>query len=1353
MRVKKYILILTLVTAFIALAINYGWDLLKVNQRLKVLLLQEIRPLFRGRFDVQDLRVGLGSVNLKGVDLQWQNDLYSLWIKDLRVGYRLVNLLRYGLKAEKVVSSIMLVHPRFTLKNVNKGRGNITDEKTSFLQDRGKDFSKFSHIKRLIISQGEVVMLDSTGQETVLIRDINGWLDSGGLSHATVQMAGKLFNSRHHNLLIRGGLNIAEGRLGRLEIELKEFKMTEGLPLLVPPYMKVLRGSAEGRFLITEDRERGLDIEGRVNLHDGALEVVGANLYLDDINYSAEIRDWDLIFEDASQRFNGSRVVVRGMIADVFHPRFDLQISSESFNIGGFLNTFCPNFPFKIRGLSSLHLSLAGYYENPHLESSFLAERVKFNQFTFKSFRGNIVLRDSLLTIKGIKARCLDSEIDLRGFIDLTTPGRPMAFKFTSKGDLFPVIQRYLSRDLRQCDYSLEAEISGGMNAPRVHGALKMDFSSQGMSVMGLKGEYSLRNDSLEVDLSSDDGEFTLKLNVTSMEDNPLVNLSVTGFGGSWWRILNHPLKERFGEDLKINLIAAGRLSDMKFRMEGVKDERLVFSITGRVKDKRRIEADIRYARRGKSLKGQIALLLSSDLVKVNSLKIGDFLSGRGEVNLRDEKRVKGELSVSDADLQQLVELFYGDSSFGGQGNINGKVTLGGTLNNIQAQGEFELTEGSFNGIRSYGGEVSFKIADRRFCLENFSLERNREVILSAEGSVGLQDGGLNLLISGNRVDASALRQIFTQGKGLINGSSSFNIHVRGTKNSPLIGGEVSIEKGRIWRISFDELRMTLCDRPEDVHEGGRIKIAEFSLSKEGSYRLKAHGGLPLSPTGEIDIHLEAEGDILSILPEAERFFQQAHGRGKLNLYLTGSAENPIIGGGYLKVWDGYLKLASLAKEIKNFTVRIELQPESRFLEIANISGSIGDGEFRIYNLQQIPKLSPLYLPKLDLNLGILVLETSPKGIPLNLPGIMEKGEEGWFEAVGKTGEEKFYLAGPFENPLVRGTIKLRDVSLTYPPVKKGSANKTLSDLLKRINWDLSLVSVKGNRYFRRISGLLDDIYINLQIDNQLSQLNFTGSIKDGSFQVEGRAISTLGTMEYLDQSFLVEDFGIEFTPGDPRPIVYGRAKTTVTDSLGFPWDVYLTLYTVDRVTGEECPRGRWGEIRFKLSTNNPAIGTSQTQILAALGYSIENLKKKAPDIIGISTDNLVFRPLFRPFERRLERSLGLDMVRFSSHLTRNLIEMNFSPDKSPSRMLLLRSTRVMLGKYLTSNLFLVYTGQLEAGLNPHYQQKGMGLRHTLGLEYRINPSLLLELEYDYDSLLLWSKEDKRIWLRHTFPF
>jgi len=38
-------------------------------------------------------------------------------------------------------------------------------------------------------------------------------------------------------------------------------------------------------------------------------------------------------------------------------------------------------------------------------------------------------------------------------------------------------------------------------------------------------------------------------------------------------------------------------------------------------------------------------------------------------------------------------------------------------------------------------------------------------------------------------------------------------------------------------------------------------------------------------------------------------------------------------------------------------------------------------------------------------------------------------------------------------------------------------------------------------------------------------------------------------------------------------------------------------------------------------------------------------------------------------------------------------------------------------------------------------------------LEYRINPQILLELEYDYDSLMLYNRDDKRVVLRHWFPF
>ncbi len=113
-------------------------------------------------------------------------------------------------------------------------------------------------------------------------------------------------------------------------------------------------------------------------------------------------------------------------------------------------------------------------------------------------------------------------------------------------------------------------------------------------------------------------------------------------------------------------------------------------------------------------------------------------------------------------------------------------------------------------------------------------------------------------------------------------------------------------------------------------------------------------------------------------------------------------------------------------------------------------------------------------------------------------------------------------------------------------------------------------------------------------------------------------------------------------------------------------------------------------------------------------------------------------------------------MVRFSSRFTRNLIEMNLKEERNfqfDSKLFLLRSTKLMIGKYLAERLFLMYTGQLEAGLDYRYQQEGFGFRHTLGLEYRINTSLLLQMEYDYNSLLLWQKEDKKILLRYSFPF
>jgi hypothetical protein len=157
---------------------------------------------------------------------------------------------------------------------------------------------------------------------------------------------------------------------------------------------------------------------------------------------------------------------------------------------------------------------------------------------------------------------------------------------------------------------------------------------------------------------------------------------------------------------------------------------------------------------------------------------------------------------------------------------------------------------------------------------------------------------------------------------------------------------------------------------------------------------------------------------------------------------------------------------------------------------------------------------------------------------------------------------------------------------------------------------------------------------------------------------------------------------------------------------------------------------------------------------MASLGYSTATLQDKAFDAIGISTENILLRPLYRPVERQLETLLGLDYVRFSSRFTRNLISFNLNDNPElNSRLSLLRSTKVIVGKYLANRIFLQYTGQVEAGIDYRYAEKNIGLRHTFGLEYRISPKLLLELEYDYNSMMYENHDDKRIVLRHWFPF
>jgi hypothetical protein len=175
--------------------------------------------------------------------------------------------------------------------------------------------------------------------------------------------------------------------------------------------------------------------------------------------------------------------------------------------------------------------------------------------------------------------------------------------------------------------------------------------------------------------------------------------------------------------------------------------------------------------------------------------------------------------------------------------------------------------------------------------------------------------------------------------------------------------------------------------------------------------------------------------------------------------------------------------------------------------------------------------------------------------------------------------------------------------------------------------------------------------------------------------------------------------------------------------------------------------------------------GSSQEQVLTALGYEASQLGERATAIGAGGVDRAVIRRWLRPIERDIARFLGLDILQIDPSITENLIRTN-SPEENPQQTLTnptsaadyLRASSLKVGKYIAPNLFVSYTGQL--GGDPRYQtvedaQAGrVGLLQSWDIEYRvrpISPNLVLQGGWQYDNVE--DQDNRSMRLKYTIVY
>lgn len=1381
MRTRKWVLVLAVTCTIIFFGIYHGWNLFKANEKIKNYLLMRIRPILSDDLRIQKLEMGFGKVHLRGIYLEIPDGSFSLWIEDLVLNYSLVNLVVHGFDPTMMMDEILLIQPRLIIKFHPKE--NVTsevdfDDLLSAPFPYKDQIQKLDFIKRIALTKGAIFYIDSTQTKLQLAYDIDGWINSTDFNFALASLRGKLFSSNTDNIIIAAQLNLAQAELIQLNALVNNYKMTEGLPFLIPEYLQITSGLLDGNITINkkEPQSTEYNLVGSLNISKGGFRFPNKDVYFDNIQLLAEIKDWELLVKKATLDINGSRFELGGCVQHILNPQIDLLFQTESFDVGIFSQIFMPNLPLSIKGLASLIINLRGTFDDPKLQAEIRTQAFTVNDKPIDKFYGRFSLADSLFRIDKLTAVAFNDSLQGRGFISLIDTTYRINLSCNISGDLRDSLSISALQDFQACPYQLTLNLSETLCCPKANGEFSVDLKTPQNHQFSLTGYFEFEQDTLQLNVSSPNSQISISGKLFNLLKRPNFNFQFKNLQEPLITLTKFPLQRKLLDRNVLNAQIQGSLNDFDLYAEIIKrDNKRLLLLLGDISlnsSNQRIKGELTFSPvLNAPLTIQYSFIKTQDLFIIDQFKIEDFLKGSGKIELANEKNCQAKIEITGANLKNLHPLVVNSevpSDFEGQ--LWGKVDVNGNLKMPHLVGYLALDNGIFNKIGTYKSELSFNFENNVLSIYDLSIQKDSRPLFNGNGFLNNQTKRINFSLSGQHIDINQLIQTITGEKDLIKSHASIDLNLSNTFENPQINGGIDLSSGFLYGFRFDSVSCKLgngvsnerYNSTQPVADNSALEISELILKRNNEFIITTNGHFPYSREEPLELRLDATGNLLAILPEISSFFQETASQGHFSMEIGGTPDEPSIAKAYYQFQNGFLKLGSVVKKVENAYGVMNYEPGANFIHIQKLVGFVKNDSVIITNIKEAPKrlrnkLKPFVVEDWGLNLGIFKLKTSEKGIKLNIPGLMEKGELGRVQLLGKYPDEALYFAGPWEKPVIRGEARLRDFNFTYPLITEATdPNSLVSRLLERTEWDLRVEPIKDARLVTTIPSAPDNVYVNVVLNDKGGSLNFSGIVADESFRIEGKVESNRGRVEYLDFNFRVEQAGAEFDRLILDPLVYGKARTTIFDSTGQSFNLWLTLYLIDRETAEKQPIGHWEDdnLYFELSSDNPNLGLSDGQILSSLGYSADNVRTKGPDIIGISADHLFFKPLFRPVERRLERMFKLDFVQLSSRFTRNFLERNLYPNSQEfSKYALLRSTRLTVGKYLADQLFFLYTGEVNATTQYKPEQPEVGLRHIFGLEYRILPNLMIEMEYDYNNLLLNDKDDKKIMLRHSFPF
>jgi translocation and assembly module TamB len=563
-----------------------------------------------------------------------------------------------------------------------------------------------------------------------------------------------------------------------------------------------------------------------------------------------------------------------------------------------------------------------------------------------------------------------------------------------------------------------------------------------------------------------------------------------------------------------------------------------------------------------------------------------------GTVHLEGVPTLDLQLQTESGRLGTLLRI--GRSRLAADGDLTGRLTLQGPLENLTATLTLALADGHLGGypIRRAAGEL--QLHGRAVTLRSLDLEPKKGAF-RAQGTFNLT-GETDIELSGEGIELEALRALTGIRTPPLLGTLDFTLQLSGTRQEPVAGLSLEAREVGTGGVQADRVLGQV------YYREGELVLEQVLVEKSG-YRARAAGRLPLGPeTFRVDpsrpLSLEASTDRVDLgilrlwfphLVEAASGVLTAH------LQLSGTADSPR--------WEGEAAVADGRVQFREFRPALEgISGEVRFdgqvARLERLHGRLGEGTVQA-------------------NGELTFRALRPDRLHLSLTASHARLQTPLYRGLA---DAQLQLRGSAQRPQLGGRVTLRAGEVTLATAEEGIAPGRAS--LFPVELDLELVAGDG---LVAVAGP-----VRLAVSGRL---HLAGS--PARPELEGTVTGRDGEFTALGRTFRLESASAQFQRfRGTTPFVSARARTEIQG-----------------VTVFANVEGPPGDLRVQL-TSDPPLPPEQLGALLAGEVGLPSaVRGDVEELLRQQLSRLVLGE----FAARVRRALGLEELRIEYDFERPL--------------------------------------------------------------------------------------------------